>query len=544
MTIPEQTLESLHHVRQTTNPEAPPAPMWLRILLFFLFATYVAQIATFIILGDVWTDEGWHFNDAAMFSQGNIPYRDFFYNRLPVALFAYGTWFKLLGTSLLKGRILSGLLALAIWVISFSISRRLGGWRAAIITAALLTLNPYATYYYSTISTYSIGSFLLSLAAWSYMFRSKWGRLSHAIPLLLLCLAWGTLYPICHGAAWTLVFLIYTLRQCRTDKKARAYAIFSLALGMLVIGSFFLLSPQRALFDTITFNFRLSQFLREFNVADLNFRVMGWLWLQNFAETIKIYLPIWIILYPALFLWIREAFKTNELFVMPRSSSTEIFFLAILTLLNETFYLVAPQASPDQRTYVFPLASVLAGWVCSKTWNSMPASVGRSLSGIAFILLLAFSPLIQHPPPMASHPSRSDLTAIRTVGREINALVKSDQTILTFSPAYAAESNRNLIPGLAMELFCFYPTWPESQTSKLGVTNWPQLKEYIRTQTPKAIIIDSRVTGDQWQSRILNPYRDELLRLTQTHYTLAKNLALKPYIYRGGVDIYFRKGSP
>jgi hypothetical protein len=83
-------------------------------------------------------DEGFFLMAARLFSQGLVPYRDFFFIHAPAIPYVFGTWFKVFGPGWYAARVLAALLSVVIGMMVFEHLRRATGrWGWALLGATL-----------------------------------------------------------------------------------------------------------------------------------------------------------------------------------------------------------------------------------------------------------------------------------------------------------------------------------------------------------------------------------------------------------------------
>jgi 4-amino-4-deoxy-L-arabinose transferase-like glycosyltransferase len=90
-------------------------------------------------------DESFHLLAAAMVADGQVPYRDFFYQHPPLFPYFYALWLLLFGNSWFGAHVLSALLSTGtVGLVAAQVARAYPGSRSAVtaLVLALLCLNP------------------------------------------------------------------------------------------------------------------------------------------------------------------------------------------------------------------------------------------------------------------------------------------------------------------------------------------------------------------------------------------------------------------
>jgi len=96
---------------------------------------------------------------------GSVPYRDFFYEQMPLLPYVYGGWIAVLGESWVAVRVLSLLLAVATGVVLYlHVLRRRGSRPIAAAALALYTLSALVLGYFTIVKTFALATFALVAA--------------------------------------------------------------------------------------------------------------------------------------------------------------------------------------------------------------------------------------------------------------------------------------------------------------------------------------------------------------------------------------------
>jgi 4-amino-4-deoxy-L-arabinose transferase-like glycosyltransferase len=109
-------------------------------------------------------DEGVYAYASRLALDGHVPYRDFFYEQMPLLPYVYGAWNSVFGESWYAARSLSALAAAATGALLFlHVERRLGRWPALAATC-LYALSGLVFGYFTIVKTFALASLFLFAA--------------------------------------------------------------------------------------------------------------------------------------------------------------------------------------------------------------------------------------------------------------------------------------------------------------------------------------------------------------------------------------------
>ena len=103
-------------------------------------------------------DEGVYAYASRLALHGHVPYRDFFYEQMPLLPYVYGAWIGVFGESWYAARSLSALAAAATGALLYlHVERRLGGW-PALAAIGLYALSGLVFGYVTIVKTFALAS--------------------------------------------------------------------------------------------------------------------------------------------------------------------------------------------------------------------------------------------------------------------------------------------------------------------------------------------------------------------------------------------------
>jgi hypothetical protein len=110
-------------------------------------------------------DEGVYAYTARLVRHGHVPYRDFFYEQMPLLPYVYAAWTAVAGESWYAVRVLSALLACAAGAVLYvHVLRRHGSRPLASLALGLYAVSALVLGYFSIVKTFALASLLLLAA--------------------------------------------------------------------------------------------------------------------------------------------------------------------------------------------------------------------------------------------------------------------------------------------------------------------------------------------------------------------------------------------
>ena len=106
-------------------------------------------------------DEGVYAYASRLALHGYVPYRDFFYEQMPLLPYVYGAWIGVFGESWYAARSLSALAATAIGALLYLHVERRAGWWPAVAATCLYALSGLVFGYFTIVKTFALASLFL-----------------------------------------------------------------------------------------------------------------------------------------------------------------------------------------------------------------------------------------------------------------------------------------------------------------------------------------------------------------------------------------------
>ena len=120
-------------------------------------------------------DEGVYAYASRLAVHGHVPYRDFFYEQMPLLPYVYGGWIGVFGESWYAARSLSALAATALGALLYLHVERRAGRRPALAAVCLYALSGLVFGYFTIVKTFALASlFLFGAYALVETRRPRW----------------------------------------------------------------------------------------------------------------------------------------------------------------------------------------------------------------------------------------------------------------------------------------------------------------------------------------------------------------------------------
>lgn len=474
--------------------------------------------------GNFWNDENWYYHGALLFSKGSIPYTDFFYHRLPLHVEFYGTLFKLIGASFVKGRLISLSLFLILNNLQAYVVYRVCQNFFAVSLSYLAFLTPVTLYSYLTNTTYALSSLLLVFSVFLIVVQKfKYTRLF--LFTLVNFLIYSGRYIIDYYLPILVLLITGLILYFRKDRKALLMIFSASALGLLYIFKYTLLTGDtNIIFDTITFNFLTIDKNATPAVAVLSEKILSFARFR-FME-FENYYPF-NIFFVAATLWLLKSvwlgsFKAT-LAHIPRSpaSSLALLFACTITITHFIFFYISLLDWPVTKSYVFPFVILLALWLISETLARFRSDKQyKIIFQILFVLLFFTAPLAVSEEFVKTSYEKSDVAKLSQITDRIHKLEGfRPGVMLSFMPALATDTLINE-PRLNMEMLSFQPHLDRGLVERYMLANSEILSKSISEKKYSVVVLSNRFMKPMHAAKVIAPFQSTLLELIKKNYRL------------------------
>jgi hypothetical protein len=208
-------------------------------------AVFAAQALVFgplVVFRFLDGDEGVYAYASRLALHGHVPYRDFFYEQMPLLPYVYGAWIRLFGESWYGARSLSALAAAATGALLYvHVERRLGGW-AALAATCLYALSGLVFGYFTIVKTFALASlFLFGAYVLVETRRPRW-------------LAAGLLVGLAVDTRLVFAAAIPAFAVLAARRRGLPSFGGGLAAGLVPSAVFLALSPHNFVFDNLRYH--------------------------------------------------------------------------------------------------------------------------------------------------------------------------------------------------------------------------------------------------------------------------------------------------
>lgn len=505
------------------------------IVIFFCL-----MMTLFIFTGEVNEDEGWYLYASKLVYNGKIPYVNFAYTQPPLLPFIYGGLQRLFGRGLLLGRIITAIFGLLTLILTMAVARKLAGKKSSLLAGAAIAVNPFVIYHMVITKTYSVSAMLITLSLF-LIFSQGESKIRYPLAVMLLSLGTGVRLTVFPMLILALVYIAVI------DKKYLFRSVLTSGLtSIFIFLPFFLMDPPATYYNILGYH------LARYNPQTVSEMVLSKL-MTFFELTVKFpFLTSFILLGVALYVvprFKRFRLDTTEKGHWPHllvfSSFVSIFLV----------HFIPGAALAEYQVLTIPLAAIFAGWLFQDWSSNLSKYYRKSLLLIIVLGLLLFSfigtrPIHRLMDPRTSYINlsggRLPLREVSQVAEFIKEHTSPDDPLFTPHIYLAVEAQRDVLAGMEMGIFSFYPDWSTARAKRYKVVNLDIIKEYIRSQKASALIItDLDFIYSGIYERADSQIRKSILKLIESNYEQVFSMDNFGQFGQGGdtVYVYLKRSS-
>lgn len=488
-------------------------------------------------------NEGWYALYPSMVLHGSVPYRDFFYHRLPLLPYVFTAALALPSSTLFAVRLLCAMCAWIAWWCAAATAEMWCGSRHArtwVLVVGIASL--YANSYFVTAQSYAPFAAVTVLAIWCLTREPAPARKAVlAMAGILLGMGMGMRFgpdPLFAAVmTWALV------QRWRGQSPSQWAALSGFFL--LVLTALFALAAvwdARAFsWDVFVWPVRLPSYLAENGLVAAPADLKGLLVMKAYfiRSAVRNYLPVVL-----LFAYgIVQCLRSGGMAALPNwiRQVKPVQALAWLIVLADIgFFMIPVSSGMMQFAYVLPLA-VACGTALGAFCRSPLKDVryGKVLRGFAVCVVLSSGATARVLLSCAFRKPGPDVVALAELGRQVENFVPPDKYVVTFDPILVANAHRRVYPGMEFELYGYYPLWDDRRVARFNLTNWSRLRQSLSSQQTGGIIISSRRWSDgAGIGRLLTRYRLSIAQQLRESADLAERVAMPRCLGLGWVDFY------
>ena len=519
-------------------------------LLFIVISLiiYFAEGVWMVYMGNVHTDESWWFYGSTMVADGYLPHFDFISHHNPLFYYIYAIPQFIFGKSIIVGRFTSLCISCVTFFMTMKLAYDRGGRAALFLCSILFITNIYCIWFYSIVHYQSLQTLLLVMLIY-VLFSSISKNVKAFLITVVATLIIGVRYPVDYCAMLYLLFIVYNIATFRRDKAVSLICISTAAVGAIVLfGPHIIFAPDKFFFNTVTYMIRMESWKTSLGAGDYTLMetvIVRLGWLKTIAT---IFMPALVILLAVALKKLADILHFKKIHGRWNLRTDPRFVaIALFILMTEVFYIIPHSSGFAQSIFVFPLMVFLAAVGFQRVLSKSEYRL-KNQNIVLVVSIIFFSMFLQIPVGeqnvFAHSYGRSDIKNVIDISSKIRTLVPKDGRIITFTPIYAGQAHRKVLGGLEMEMASFFPSWDTRVARRYHLMNIDMLEQNIKSREAAAIVLtEHRFFEDLCFSKIITPYRDDILSLIHEHYYLAEKIDVPHSVYRGDVAIFLPRSS-
>jgi 4-amino-4-deoxy-L-arabinose transferase-like glycosyltransferase len=445
-----------------------------------LIFAYLVFGYIYVHIGILGLDEGWYLYASKLVWQGKMLYRDFSYTQPPLLPYVYGLPQLLAGQRLYAGRLESLLFGGAAIALAMLAAGRLRGKSAAIVCGCCIVFNPFTVYHLVIAKPYALATLLLSAAICSLVASgNRWWR--YPLTAFYLALAAGVrLSLLAPLAVFCILVLVIEWKEKR--RFISAAIVSAITLGFIYFPCW-LADRQNFWFSLV--DFHIGSF-RHLSASSLIYEKLDRL--GTLASN------IWLLGL--------MSFGAGATFWLWRKGSLvkrlgdHKHYLYIGGILISLFVanLLPPAMQADYHIIMIPTMGVLSGCAFSKWFEMISDKRVKQLLLALFASALVVNALGGNH-FLDARGRMGPIDKVQEIAATLNRELAPDEVVFTFQGYIAVEAGRQLVPGLEMSIFSYYPEWQTDLCQKRKVVNSDMILDFLENGQPGAVILTERDYG-------------------------------------------------
>jgi len=410
--------------------------------------SYFALAYKYVHTGNFNNDEGFYLLSAKKVMDGEVPYRDFGYNQMPLLPYLNGALMKLVGFGFVEQRYVNALWGALLLVLIIIMGISYKDPKPILFAGLILSTSPYWIYYTCIGKTYAATSFFMVLTVFGLLFPKRYHN------KVIISLIGGLPAIGCRLPVAPFVFLLWGILflQGKTHKERIITACLYLIACIVLFLPFYLADPENFLFWNIEYNTGSTLNRRGWtSVYELFTLAPGSLLLAFFGIVILI-----------------KNFQNHKVYEFG------IFFTAIMGIL---FHSLLRSSWGEYSTPFIAILSLGAAIVASKS---------KAFNILIIIVLL--SPIIYL---KASLPAAKQniVALIQEPADFIKSNISKGAKILTPFPIVAVQAGFDVVKGTAMGKFGLTTEIEIERARRLGLLPYGDLISLVEAKTSKAVVL-------------------------------------------------------
>ena len=418
-------------------PQEEPGRESAKRWVITLWLTVVGSGLVILFSCNFHQDEHFYAYAVRLASQGQILYRDFYFNQTPVMPYAYAPMQWLLPGNLLALR----LLTLALGAAGLAVLARVAWHRFGPMTAVFLllfSLNGGMQYLFSTTKIYALGTLFLALSL-AFVWPRKWRPWYAVAAGVLMALAVLTRLSFLPGLPLLVIYM-----ACRSDLPGNRWMTATLAAAgggaalAAIAGVFIWLAPYEFYMNIYAVNASAGVAADE-----ITMRRILWGLIPFGSKIIRDYGFV-LMSFAALLPWLLHTIwnRRRSGSLKPTADELAYAFLILLAGLIFGVHLKRPMPYHEYVVIIVPVAALGAGIVWQRIWSSLPEASTRFLLVAGIVLMIAAGWGSQWVSVLELNGRRLPISRLQEVAAALAQEVQPGEKVYTFYPviAYMADA--------------------------------------------------------------------------------------------------------
>ena len=494
--------------------------------LIFIISIILALYALDIAFDN---NEFWLFNEANYFSQGQLPFIDYFSHRLPLHQILLGSYFLLFENTYLLARIFSIVLTIvSITLIYVALKKQ----KYNFIFLILIFLNYNFFYSHAVNLNYSLTSFLFALSIITFLFGPL--RDKYLIFFILQILLYLNSYLISPQLILLLILFFVYLFFINDNRKIEVSFILILILAVFFI--FNILSKGNFFYGTWDFNLgQLPEMFKRGILAD-NFDEYVERFIYQRKSEIK-NIPIILIFVGLINFLLIKNLKKIFIKIKNKEISNSFFIYIYLYLFIHGYFFALFFTGFDfivTKSYCYLPCMYFSIILINKYFYNKVKKYEKKIKFIVISVFIFFSFFnISYKWNFIKFLKDKNIinNEIKTLNNKKNNFKKHSATFLPI-----LDSNEIILDKhLSMELYSFLHNLDNKESLKKKLAHIQNFKKKIAYKEYEFLIVGRRFKGEKNMSKVFGTKKKELIELINLKYKSRKKIDTTTF---GEVTIY------
>ena len=507
-----------------------------KLKLFDLSLIFLVSIFLFLYAMDIAFDnnEFWLFNEASYFSQGQLPFIDYFSHRLPLHQILLGSFFFLFEDTYIIARVFSIIVTITSITLVYA---TLKSQKYNFIFLILIFLNYNFFYSHAVNLNYSLTSLLFALSIFFFFHGSLRNRyLIFFIFQILLYLNSYLLSP-----QLILLFILFFVYLVFVNDVRKIEVTFILFITLLAFFIFNILSKGNFFYGTWEFNLgQLSEMFKR-NILSDNFDEYYERFIYQRKSEIK-NIPV-ILFFIALvnFILIKNLKKIFYKIKNKKISNSFFIYLYLYLFIHGYFFALFFTGFDFfvTKSYCYLPCMYWSVIIFNKFLNSEIKKNEKKIQFAVVTIFLFFSMfnLTYNWNFIKFLADKKNINKeLKIINNNNNNNTKQKKYSATFLPIL--DTNEIILDKhLSMELYSFLHDLNTNESAKRKLSHIENFKKKIMLKEYNFLIIGNRLTGKKNMSKVFGTEKKELIELINLKYKLKKKVDTTSF---GEVKIFIK----